>query len=93
MVVQIKVGVTLLLVLLIVSITAGVSSFALRDHHSRKVLTGSVSLVGSVGMYGSPLVVMVSYKVFLILYLFSVKQTEHYFVHIVVATSYDCRSK
>ncbi|XP_043813129.1 bidirectional sugar transporter SWEET3 [Manihot esculenta] len=55
---KIKVGVTLLLVLLIVSITAGVSSFALRDHHSRKVLTGSVSLVGSVGMYGSPLVVM-----------------------------------
>ncbi|KAF2312170.1 hypothetical protein GH714_028365 [Hevea brasiliensis] len=54
----IKVGVMLLPVLLFFSITAAISSFAFHDHHSRKVFTGSVGLVGSVGMYGSPLVVM-----------------------------------
>ncbi|KAJ9139784.1 hypothetical protein P3X46_030487 [Hevea brasiliensis] len=55
---RIKVGVMLLPVLLFFSITAAISSFAFHDHHSRKVFTGSVGLVGSVGMYGSPLVVM-----------------------------------
>nr|XP_021592800.1 bidirectional sugar transporter SWEET3 [Manihot esculenta]OAY30286.1 hypothetical protein MANES_14G018300v8 [Manihot esculenta] len=55
---KIKVGVTLLPVLLLFSIVAAVSSFAFHDHHSRKIFTGSVGLVVSVGMYGSPLVVM-----------------------------------
>lgn len=62
--VQIKVGVTLLPVLLLFSIVAAVSSFAFHDHHSRKIFTGSVGLVVSVGMYGSPLVVMVSHLAF-----------------------------
>ncbi|KAJ9164274.1 hypothetical protein P3X46_023873 [Hevea brasiliensis] len=55
---KIKVGVTMLPVILVFSITAAISSFALHDHHTRKVFTGSVGLVGSVGMYASPLVAM-----------------------------------
>ncbi|KAM0939442.1 putative SWEET sugar transporter [Dioscorea sansibarensis] len=38
------------------SVTAIVSSFVLHDHHHRKILVGSVGLVASVSMYGSPLV-------------------------------------
>ncbi|XP_039124280.1 bidirectional sugar transporter SWEET3b-like [Dioscorea cayenensis subsp. rotundata] len=46
----------LMVVIAVSSITAFVSSFALHDHYHRKLLVGSVGLVASVGMYGSPLV-------------------------------------
>ncbi|MQL82986.1 hypothetical protein Taro_015464, partial [Colocasia esculenta] len=43
-------------VAILFSVTALVSSFALRDHNHRKALVGSIGLVASVAMYGSPLV-------------------------------------
>ncbi|KAK6925950.1 SWEET sugar transporter [Dillenia turbinata] len=43
-------------VLLAFCITALVSAFAFHDHRHRKVFVGSVGLVASVAMYGSPLV-------------------------------------
>ncbi|KAJ4955728.1 hypothetical protein NE237_012511 [Protea cynaroides] len=41
-----------------ICITTLVSTFALHNHRQRKVFVGSVGLVASVAMYGSPLVVM-----------------------------------
>lgn len=37
-----------------------ISTFVFHDHHHRKAFVGSVGLVASVAMYGSPLVVVVS---------------------------------
>ncbi|KAL9240520.1 hypothetical protein vseg_014728 [Gypsophila vaccaria] len=37
-------------------ITALISAFLFHDHHQRKVFVGSIGLVASVAMYGSPLV-------------------------------------
>ncbi|KAJ0962997.1 hypothetical protein J5N97_028119 [Dioscorea zingiberensis] len=37
--------------------------FALHDHHHRKMLIGSIGLVASTAMYGSPLVAVVSLHV------------------------------
>ncbi|XP_049931363.1 bidirectional sugar transporter SWEET3-like isoform X2 [Nymphaea colorata] len=45
-------------VLLVFGATACVSSFKFSNHHHRKMFVGSVGLVASVCMYGSPLVVM-----------------------------------
>ncbi|KAK7282614.1 hypothetical protein RIF29_11531 [Crotalaria pallida] len=45
-------------VLIVFCITALVSTFALHDNPHRKLLVGSIGLVVSVTMYGSPLVVM-----------------------------------
>ncbi|CAN6444364.1 unnamed protein product [Victoria cruziana] len=45
-------------VLLVSGSTACVSSFKFSSHHHRKMFVGSVGLVASVCMYGSPLVVM-----------------------------------
>lgn len=59
--VQIKVAITVIPVILVFCITAAISAFALHDHHHRKVFVGSVALVASVAMYGSPLVVVVSH--------------------------------
>ncbi|KDP22169.1 hypothetical protein JCGZ_26000 [Jatropha curcas] len=55
---KIKVGATMIPVLAFFSIMAAISAFVFHDHHHRKIFLGSVGLVGSVGMYGSPLVVM-----------------------------------
>ena len=46
-------------VLVLFCMTAFVSSFTLHDHPHRKVFVGSVGLVASASMYGSPLVSMV----------------------------------
>ncbi|KAJ0100587.1 hypothetical protein Patl1_20314 [Pistacia atlantica] len=53
-----KVAATLIPVILVFSITAIISGFLFHDHHHRKVFVGSVALVASVAMYGSPLVVV-----------------------------------
>ncbi|CAL0327464.1 unnamed protein product [Lupinus luteus] len=45
-------------VLLLFSITAIVSAFAFHDNAHRKQLVGSIGLIVSITMYGSPLVVM-----------------------------------
>lgn len=55
---KIKVAITVIPVILVFCITAAISAFALHDHHHRKVFVGSVALVASVAMYGSPLVVV-----------------------------------
>lgn len=47
-------------VLLVSCLVALLSAFAFHDHGHRKAFVGSVGLVASVAMYGSPLVVMVS---------------------------------
>ncbi|KAG6752745.1 hypothetical protein POTOM_042781 [Populus tomentosa] len=54
----IKVAITVIPVILVFCITAAISAFALHDHHHRKIFVGSVALVVSVAMYGSPLVVV-----------------------------------
>lgn len=59
--VQIKVAAMVLPVILVFCITAIISAYVFHDHHHRKVFVGSVGLVASVAMYGSPLVVMVSH--------------------------------
>ena len=46
--------------LIVFSITALISTFVFHDHHHRKIFVGSVGLLVSVSMYGSPLVVVVS---------------------------------
>ena len=43
-------------------ITAIISAFVFHDHHHRKIFIGSVGLLASATMYGSPLVVMVSHR-------------------------------
>ena len=48
-------------VFVIFFVTAFVSTFAVHDHHHRKLLVGSVGLVASVAMSGAPLVAAVSY--------------------------------
>ncbi|XP_057462281.1 bidirectional sugar transporter SWEET3-like [Actinidia eriantha] len=45
-------------VILVSCITAMISAFAFHDHHHRKAFVGSVGLIASISMYGSPLVVM-----------------------------------
>ncbi|KAM7463711.1 hypothetical protein LguiA_031832 [Lonicera macranthoides] len=52
------VSITSIGVILVVSITAIISTFGFHDHHYRKVFVGSIGLVASVAMYGSPLVVV-----------------------------------
>ncbi|XP_042519334.1 bidirectional sugar transporter SWEET3a-like isoform X2 [Macadamia integrifolia] len=44
--------------IVVLSITALVSTFALHDHHHRELFVGSIGLVVAIGMYGSPLVVV-----------------------------------
>ncbi|XP_050224399.1 bidirectional sugar transporter SWEET3 [Mercurialis annua] len=55
---KIKVAIRTIPVILYSAATVAISSFAFHDHHHRKLFTGSVGLLASVGMYGSPLVVM-----------------------------------
>ncbi|KAJ6868184.1 hypothetical protein NC651_033284 [Populus alba x Populus x berolinensis] len=53
-----KVALTVIPVILVFCITAAISLFSFHDHHHRKIFVGSVALVTSVVMYGSPLVVV-----------------------------------
>ncbi|KAL9374803.1 hypothetical protein Peur_031682 [Populus x canadensis] len=53
-----KVAITVIPVILVFCITAAISLFSFHDHHHRKIFVGSVALVASVVMYGSPLVVV-----------------------------------
>lgn len=56
-----KVAMTVTPVIIVFCTTSIVSAFAFHDHHHRKLFVGSVGLVASVAMYGSPLVVVVSH--------------------------------
>lgn len=58
---QVQVAMIAIPVLLVFCTTAIVSAFAFHDHRHRKLLVGSIGLVVSITMYGSPLVVMVSH--------------------------------
>ncbi|XP_034925624.1 bidirectional sugar transporter SWEET3 isoform X2 [Populus alba] len=53
-----KVAITMIPVILVFCITAAISLLSFHDHHHRKIFVGSVALVTSVVMYGSPLVVV-----------------------------------
>ncbi|KAG6745632.1 hypothetical protein POTOM_050130 [Populus tomentosa] len=55
---EMKVAITVIPVILVFCITAAISLFSFHDHHHRKIFVGSVALVTSVVMYGSPLVVV-----------------------------------
>ncbi|XP_054789094.1 bidirectional sugar transporter SWEET3-like [Prosopis cineraria] len=55
---KVQVAMTAIPVLLVFCITAIISAFAFHDHRHRKLLVGSIGLVVSIAMYGSPLVVM-----------------------------------
>lgn len=57
---QMKVAVATSFIVIAFSITALVSAYAFHDHHHRKVFVGSVGLLVSSAMYGSPLVAVVS---------------------------------
>jgi ABC-type spermidine/putrescine transport system permease subunit I len=59
--VQTKVFVSVTCVIIGFSIPAIISALVFHDHHHRKVFIGSVGLLASTTMYGSPLVVMVSH--------------------------------
>ncbi|KAL3521616.1 hypothetical protein ACH5RR_019765 [Cinchona calisaya] len=53
-----KVGTLTASAILAFSVTALLSAFTFHDHPHRKILVGSVGLIASVAMYGSPLVVV-----------------------------------
>ncbi|KAL0400625.1 UNVERIFIED_CONTAM: Bidirectional sugar transporter SWEET3 [Sesamum latifolium] len=53
-----KVAMLTIPVLLVSCLVAILSAFVFHDHHHRKAFVGSVGLVASVAMYGSPLVVV-----------------------------------
>ncbi|XP_062154259.1 bidirectional sugar transporter SWEET3 isoform X1 [Alnus glutinosa] len=55
---KMKVAVSVTTVIIGFCTTAIISALAFHDHHHRKVFVGSVGLVVSVAMYGSPLVVV-----------------------------------
>lgn len=48
-------------VIVVFGLTTAISAVVFDDHRHRKSFVGSIGLVASVSMYGSPLIVMVSY--------------------------------
>ncbi|CAK9138445.1 unnamed protein product [Ilex paraguariensis] len=56
--VQKKVAMITIPVILAFAFAAAISACVFHDHHHRKVFVGSIGLVASVAMYGSPLVVV-----------------------------------
>ncbi|KAG7534034.1 SWEET sugar transporter [Arabidopsis thaliana x Arabidopsis arenosa] len=55
---KIKVGVTLVPVIVVFGLTTAISAVVFDDHRHRKSFVGSFGLVASISMYGSPLIVM-----------------------------------
>ncbi|KAF3432868.1 hypothetical protein FNV43_RR23970 [Rhamnella rubrinervis] len=55
---KVKVGVGAVLVIIVFSISAAISAFVFHDHHHRKMFFGSVGLVASIALYGSPLIIV-----------------------------------
>ncbi|XP_042984727.1 bidirectional sugar transporter SWEET3-like [Carya illinoinensis] len=55
---KMKVAMIVTLVIVIFCTTSIISVFSFHDHHHRKLFVGSIGLVASVAMYGSPLVVV-----------------------------------
>ncbi|XP_058206113.1 bidirectional sugar transporter SWEET3 isoform X2 [Rhododendron vialii] len=53
-----KVAMMIVPAILVFCVTATISAFLFHGHHHRKVFVGSVGLIASMAMYGSPLVVM-----------------------------------
>ncbi|CAI0449861.1 unnamed protein product [Linum tenue] len=58
---KIKVVVILIPVILAFGIISATSAFMIHNHHQRKAFVGSVGVVASAAMYGSPLVAVVSH--------------------------------
>ncbi|KAK2996313.1 hypothetical protein RJ639_025729, partial [Escallonia herrerae] len=58
MTMQKKLGILTIAVVLVFCITVVISAFVFHDHHHRKVFVGSIAVVASVAMYGSPLIVL-----------------------------------
>ncbi|CAG7909858.1 unnamed protein product [Brassica rapa] len=54
----IKVGVIFVRVIVVFGLTTAISAVVFEDHRHRKSFVGSVGLVASISMYGSPLIVM-----------------------------------
>ncbi|KAF9667402.1 hypothetical protein SADUNF_Sadunf15G0019300 [Salix dunnii] len=52
-------------------ITTAISSFSFHDHHHWKIFAGSVALMASVAMYGSPLVVVWSHLYLFLIHLYN----------------------
>lgn len=89
-----KVGVSAMLVLLAFGISAAISAFVFHDHHHRKMFIGSVGLVASVAMYGSPLVVVVSNPIHIRLTsIHSVKYVHIYMFQINVGCYCKCHTE
>lgn len=59
MTLQKKVAILTTTVIVVSCLVAVLSTFVFHDHTHRKAFVGSVGLVASVAMYGSPLVAMV----------------------------------
>ncbi|KAG2299208.1 hypothetical protein Bca52824_035680 [Brassica carinata] len=55
---KIKVGVIFVSVIVVFGLTTAISAVVFDDHHHRKSFVGSVGVVASISMYGSPLIVM-----------------------------------
>ncbi|KAH0906341.1 hypothetical protein HID58_038168 [Brassica napus] len=55
---KIKVGVIFVRVIVVFGLTTAISAVVFEDHRHRKSFVGSVGLVASISMYGSPLIVM-----------------------------------
>ncbi|XP_022567141.2 bidirectional sugar transporter SWEET3 isoform X2 [Brassica napus] len=55
---KIKVGVIFVPVIVVFGLTTAISAVVFEDHRHRKSFVGSVGLVASISMYGSPLIVM-----------------------------------
>ena len=59
MMMQVKVTAMTLPAIALFCMSALISAFLFHDHHRRKVFVGTVGLVASSAMYGSPLVAVV----------------------------------
>ncbi|KAG5375078.1 hypothetical protein IGI04_039674 [Brassica rapa subsp. trilocularis] len=55
---KIKVGVLFVPLIVVFGLTTAISAVVFEDHRHRKSFVGSVGLVASISMYGSPLIVM-----------------------------------
>ncbi|KAM7499750.1 hypothetical protein LguiA_024164 [Lonicera macranthoides] len=53
-----KIGIMMIALVVVCCITVVITGFALEDHSNRKLFVGSIALVASIAMYGSPLVVV-----------------------------------
>ncbi|KAA8533641.1 hypothetical protein F0562_030925 [Nyssa sinensis] len=79
-----KVAMMVIPVILAFCITAIISAFVFHDRYHRKVFVGSIGLVASVAMYGSPLVVVVSLLLFPQCFISSLDSTAKFVIYIYI---------